>query len=349
MLLTKSGLSLVFVLFVSIGLAACANSSKRFIYPVSQQEQIVWPGKPAEPRIRYIGSFSSAADLSIDKGFFVLLAEFFTGTEQQHMVRPMAVLAPTDNEIYVADPGISGVHYFNLKTGDYKQIRLADNIPLPSPVALTIDNKQIVMVADSALGKIFSINLQAGIVEELPLQATLKQPTGLAYDLAQQLLYVADTATHSINVFNQQGDLLRKTGHRGDAKGEFNFPTFLWHDSKVGLLVTDTLNFRVQNFDASGQYVGHFGKVGSGSGSFSRPKGIASDSLGHIYVVDSLFHAFQIFDKKGRLLLNVGQQGQNSGEFWLPVGIYVSNSNKIYVADSFNQRIQVFQYIEEDI
>ena len=349
MFLKTSRLLLFFMLIASIGLTACAHSSKPFTYPAPQQKQIVWPAKPDKPRIKYIGSFSSAEDLHIEKGFFTLLAEFFVGSEEQHLVRPMAVLAPTDNEIYVADPGIKGVHYFNIKEGEYKQIRLDDDMPLPSPVALTMGNKQTVLVSDSALGKVFSINLQAGIVQALPLQAKLKQPTGLAYDHKQQLLYVVDTAAHHINVFNQQGHLLRTIGQRGSSKGEFNFPTFLWHEPKVGLLVTDSLNFRVQRFGVNGRYRGQFGRVGNGSGNFSQPKGVASDDLGHIYVVDSLFHALQIFDKNGRLLLNIGHQGQNQGEFWLPTGIYVSNNNKVYVADSYNQRIQVFQYIGEPL
>ena len=131
-----SRLFLFLMLMVSIGLTACAQSNKRFSYPAEKQKQIVWPSEPAKPRIRYIGSFSSPADLHIEKGFFTRLAEFFTGSEEQYLVRPMAVLAPTDNEIYVADPGIKGIHYFNIEAGEYKQIRLRDGQPLPSPVAM---------------------------------------------------------------------------------------------------------------------------------------------------------------------------------------------------------------------
>lgn len=328
---------------VILSLSACALDTKRYTFPAA--EQIIWPAKPAKPRIKYIGSFSSSDELGIEKSFFTKLAEFFIGQEEQRLIRPMAVLAPDENEIYVADPGIKGVHYFNLEQGRYMQIRLPNDYPLPSPVALTVDGKQRVLVADSALGQIFRLNLEDGIAEPIALKGKLKQPTGLAYSKKHKSLFVVDTASHSVKVFDQQGQLQKEIGRRGDTKGKFNYPTFLWQDSQDDLWVTDSLNFRVQRFSAAGRYLGQFGKAGSASGTFSRPKGVATDDSGHVYVVDSLLHALQIFDKKGRLLLNIGQQGHDPGEFWLPTGIYIGENSKVYIADSHNQRIQVFQYI----
>lgn len=341
----QHGMITLLISLLIVSLTGCAQSSKRYTYPVKPQQQIVWPGKPAAPRIKYIGSFSSAEDIGIEKGFFTLLAEFFIGSEDQRLIRPMAVVAPTENEIYVADPGIKGIHYFNLADENYKQIRLTGDYPLPSPVALAVDDRQRVLVADSALGQIFKINLEAGIAEPMVLQSKLQQPTGLAYDQKRKRLYVVDTASHHVKLFNPQGKLIKTIGRRGKSKGEFNFPTFIWQDPKGMLWVTDSLNYRVQRFTAAGKYLGQFGKAGRESGTFLRPKGVATDDFGHIYIMDSLFHALQVFDKKGRLLLNIGQQGQNPGEFWLPTGIYIGDNSKVYIADSHNQRIQVFQYI----
>lgn len=334
------------ILLISISvlvLSSCAQSGKRYTYPATQQ--LVWPDKPAKPRIKYIGSFSSAEDIGIEKGFFTLLAEFFIGSEEQRLIRPTAVVAPTEHEIYVADPGIKAVHYFNTKEENYKQIRLSGDYPLPSPVALAVVDKRHVLIADSALGQILRINLEAGIAEPLVLSDKLQQPTGLAYNRKKQILYVVDTARHHIKVFDSKGKLQKKIGRRGEGKGEFNFPTYLWQDQQSQLWVTDSLNFRIQRFTQDGRYLGQFGQIGSASGAFSRPKGIAIDKFGHIYIMDSLLHALQIFDKKGRLLLNIGQQGQNPGEFWLPTGVYIGENSKVYIADSHNQRIQVLQYI----
>lgn len=342
---TQRGISTLLISLLIISLAGCAQSTRRYTYPVKPQQQLVWPGKPEVARIKYIGSFSSAEDLGIEKGFFTLLAEFFIGSQKQRLVRPMAVVAPNENEIYVADPGIKGIHYFDLENENYKQIRLIGDYPLPSPVALTMDDRQRVLVADSVLGQVFTINLEAGIAEPMALKSKLQQPTGLVYDKKHKHLYVVDTASHNVKLFNQLGELITSIGRRGKSKGEFNFPTYIWQDGKGMLWVTDSLNYRVQRFTAAGKYRGEFGKAGRTSGNFLRPKGVAADEFGHIYIVDSLFHALQIFDEKGRLLLNIGQQGQNPGEFWLPTGIYIGENSKVYIADSHNRRIQVFQYI----
>jgi len=336
---------LISLLILSSGLVACAQSLKRYSYPLAPQQQIVWPEKPAQPRIKYIGAFSSAEDLNIEKGFFTLLAEVFVGSQEQRLIRPTAVLARGESEIFVADPGIKGIHYFNLEEENYKQIRLSGDLALPSPVALTLDHRQRVLVSDSALAKVFSVNVQAGIVEPVFLQSTLQQPTGLAFDQLNKRLYVVDTASHQVKIFDANGKLLKSFGQRGNQNAEFNYPTYIWHDSKQGLWVTDSLNYRVQQFDRMGKYLSQFGKAGQESGYFSRPKGVATDKFGHIYIVDALFHALQIFDNKGQLLLNIGQQGEKEAEFWLPTGVYIGENSRVFVADSHNQRVQVFEYI----
>lgn len=307
--------------------------------------ELYWPMKPAKPRIKYIGSFTRPEELGISRGFFSRVADFFTGDEMRHMVRPMAVLAPNKDEIYVADPGVKGVHYYNTKESEYKLIRLVDDGPLPSPVALTAIRENRVVVVDSVLGEVFTIQTDKGVATPLRLNRRLKQPTGIAYNVKKGRMYVTDTATHSVNIFDDKGQFIKSVGKRGRGRKHFNFPTLLWLDRNNQLLVTDSLNFRVQRLSASGKFLGHFGKLGDSSGSLSRPKGVATDRLGHVYVVDSLFHALQVFDKKGRLLINIGQQGQKPGQFWLPTGIYISNNNMVFIADSHNRRIQVFEYI----
>ncbi|MDH5181053.1 MAG: 6-bladed beta-propeller, partial [Gammaproteobacteria bacterium] len=264
--------------------------------------------------------------------------------EERHMVRPMAVVSMSEQEIYVADPGARGVHYFNRKRNEYRLIQQADNQPLPSPVGLARGPNHSVLVADSELGGIFIIQPGGDTASPLVLDVRLAQPTGIARDQATGRMYVTDTAGHSFSIFDQHGKRLKQIGKRGNGKAEFNFPTLMWLD-KERLYVTDSLNFRIQMFDHDGVFKGFFGQIGTTTGTLSRPKGVATDNFGHIYTVDSLFHALQIFNDQGQLLLNIGRQGGLPGEFWLPTGLYISENNTIYIADSHNRRVQVFQYI----
>lgn len=333
--------TLAIVSLVSL-LFACAAGP-----PLLQPEvqNLVWPPPPDVARIAYVKSISGPEDLGIRKGFFKRLGEFFTGSTVSQLVKPMAVTVTANNVLYVADPGVEGVHRFDLKAGKYDVIRRDDNKPLPSAVALVRGADGQVYVSDSQLEKVYRIDPGAEFAVPLALDAALKHPTGLAWSAATAQLYVVDTWNHHIKVFNHDGSLNRVLGQRGKKSGQFNFPTYIWLQGDGRLLVADSLNFRIQILDEQGKFIRSFGKQGSSSGNLSRPKGIAMDRQGHIYVVDSLFHSLQIFDQQGQLLLPIGQQGNGPGEFWLPVGIFLNDNDEIYIADSYNRRVLVFRYL----
>ena len=324
-------------------LAACMAAPVR---AEVQLEKLVWPQQPAPPRVEFVRAFSRPADLGIGKGFFERLKDFFFGEAETRIVRPMAVVA-SGGILYVADPGVRGVHRFDIAGGDYSLITAPDDAPLPSPVGLARGAAGEIYVADSRLAQVFVIRPGVKTAVPLRLDAALTQPTGIAFDAGSGRLYVVDTAEHRIHIFERDGSLAGSIGRRGTGDGEFNYPTYAWLGPEGRLYVTDSLNFRVQAFDAQGRFVGKFGRQGDGTGDAARQKGVATDRYGHVYVVDALFHGLQIFDATGRLLLPLGERGRERGEFWLPTGIFIDqdDGDTIYVADSYNQRIQVLRYI----
>jgi DNA-binding beta-propeller fold protein YncE len=320
-------------------IAACVSTP-----PAPPLPQLQWPAAPEAPRVSYLQSIGQAEDLGIRKGVLERLGELLFGAEDLHLVRPMAV-AEAGNGLYVADPGVRGVHRFDRAAGKHVVIRGAGGRALPSAVGLTPGLAGEVFVTDSSLRKVLVIKPDAEVAVEVPLDTELRQPTGIAFDTRSNRLYVADTAAHEVLVFGRDGRLAARLGRRGQAEGEFNFPTLLWCDAAGRLYVTDAMNFRVQIFDDAGRFLSAFGRHGNGSGDMARHKGVATDSYGHIYVVDGLLHAVQVFDDHGRLLMGVGGLGQDRGEFWLPAGIFISADDTIYVADAYNRRVQVFRYV----
>jgi DNA-binding beta-propeller fold protein YncE len=305
---------------------------------------LVWPSAPAQPSVAFVRSISSPKDLAIKKSFLTRVAEFVFGEEQEELVRPMAVI-DVASVLYVADPGAGGVHRFDATSGSYKLIRAEGGVRLPSPVGLAVGEGGSVYVADSAAGAVYVIQPLAEYAVRLPLQETLKQPTGIVFDPVAKELFVSDTTAHQIKVFGAKGALVRTIGRRGEKDGEFNFPTMLWLGEPDKLMVTDSLNFRTQILNRQGNFSGKFGRLGDGAGDAPRQKGGAVDKFGHVYLVDSLLHAVQIFDPSGQLLLSIGGLGQADGEFWLPTGVFVGSDNLIYVADTYNRRVQVFRYV----
>lgn len=332
-------LRLVLTLCVIGGLAACAPAPVK----PGNEAALVWPDLPNPPRIAYVREFSKPADFGIAKGFFQRLAELIFGGVEARLIRPMAVVA-ANGVIYVADPGANGVHRFDQTAASYDLIVGEGGQALPSPVALALGSEGEVYVADSGMAKVLVIQPGAKIATPLALP-DMAQPTGIALDRSNGDLYVVDTGAHRVNVFRRDGTLAFDFGGRGEAAGEFNYPTLIWLDPAGRLHVTDSLNFRIQLFDRQGKYLSGFGQVGDGAGDSIRPKGVATDSHGHVYVVDALHNALQIFDAGGRYLLSVGSLGSDRGEFWLPAGIFIGENDTIYIADSYNQRIQVLRYI----
>lgn len=332
---------LTVVLLLVAMLAACASPGTA----IPETTVLMWPPAPEPARIAWIKSFSRPEDLGIRRTFLQRVKDLLFGASEAKLVRPMAVVV-SGQLIFVADPGVRGVHRFDTGNGEYRLIVAADGSPLPSPVGLTRCGDEV-LVADSSRAQLFSLPRAEGEARLLVTDSSLQQPTGLACDAARGRLFVSDTAAHQIRIFQRNGERLvmeKSFGRRGAADGEFNFPTYLWWSSAGHLQVSDALNFRIQTFDGEGRFQGRFGRLGDGSGDAARQKGVAVDSQGHVYVVDSLFHAFQIFDEKGDFLLAVGARGGGAGEFWLPTGIFIEGDT-VYVADSYNSRIQMFRYL----
>lgn len=340
---TNRVLSLTTLISVFLLLVACAPMIKPV--DLNGHTDLVWPGQPEIPRIEYVTSFNHPDHFAMNQGFFNWLGEIFTGEQNRKMVRPMAITQISDQTLFVSDPGVKGIHRYNLRQKRYTLIRLNEDALLPSPVGMAADKNDNVYVVDSELAQLFKIEKNKKSAAIVTLEEKLIQPTAVAIDNISHTIYITDTGTHQVKRFSFDGKLISVIGKRGTGNSEFNFPTMIWLDKTGQLYVTDSLNFRIQIFNHADQFVRSIGQQGDSTGNQSRSKGVATDSQGHIYVVDALFNVFQLFDKNGRFLLHVGGQGQGKGEFWLPSGIFITDNDIIYIADSHNQRVQVFRYI----
>ena len=289
-------------------------------------------------------SFTGAEDLGIRKPFLQRIGILVSGRSEERLVRPMAVVESLGSRYFVADPGVRGVHLFDRQRGRYRLIQRENGGPLPSPVGLAAGPRGEVYVADSRLPGLFVIEPGADVATQVPLDAMLAQPTGVALDKLGGRIYLVDTGSHEVKVFARDGALLRRVGGRGTGPGKFNYPTMIWMTEAGEFMVSDSLNFRTQVFDTEGNFLRQFGAAGDGAGYQPQSKGIATDSHGHIYIADSMLHAIQIFDSSGTFLYRLGLRGDGSGEFWLPAGVFIGERDTIYVADSYNRRIQVFRY-----
>lgn len=349
-------------LLISIGVVAalvlsgCASTDTpaRLHYGLldaPEGKRIMWPPEPDEPRYQFAGQLTGEDNFVRDgessKGFRNFLAwvvGLFDEEKPNVLQRPQAVVGDEAGRTYVTDVSRAALFVFDEVAGELKVWEYAVGLRrFVAPIGVALGAEGSVWVADAELAVIAHIDREGNTLE--PVGAgILKRPTGLARDAARGELYVADTYDHDIKVFSEDGRLLRTVGRRGEAPGEFNFPT---HLALAGgkLYVTDTLNSRVQVFPLEGGEPQIIGQRGLYYGNLVRPKGVGADNEGNVYIVESYFDNLLIFNEEGQFLMPIGGVGQGTGKFYLPSGVWVDSFNRVFVADTFNGRVTLFQYL----
>jgi sugar lactone lactonase YvrE len=297
------------------------------------------------PSITWIGQFPPIGENNRKSNIANRFFDFLFGKRKPVLIRPFSVLAHHPDTIWVLDQGSKTIAFVEKEASKITQLTRKKSAGFPSLVGICTTGDGEILFTDSQLNTIFFVTRDRKSPRVLNDSLSLQRPTGIAYSIKTNEVWVVETDAHRISVLNRKGELLKSVGRRGTAPGEFNFPTFIWIDRAGIVYVVDSMNFRVQIFKENGEIQSVFGESGDATGYFAMPKGIATDSQGHIYAVDALFHTVQVFDNQGIFLLNFGKQGRDKGEFWLPAGIYIDEADRIYVADSYNARIQVFQFM----
>ncbi|MCX7793704.1 MAG: 6-bladed beta-propeller [Thermodesulfovibrionales bacterium] len=329
-MLKKLSLITLFLVF-----AACAPELEK--KPID----LVWPLPPDEPRIKYIDYIRGSIDIVKKKKFI----ETLFGEERIDIfIKPYGVTVDRSNRIYITDKG--RVWVIDLEKGEYSFLGAEPGIGrVDNPVGVAASSDGRVFVADVSQDRVF-VYKDGKAVALLGQQGEFKTPSSIAIDEKRRRIYVADSNSHVINVYNLDDySKIMTIGRRGHEKGEFNFPTNIALNSEGLLHVVDTGNWRIQVFDPEGNLVRTFGQIGDVPGTFTRPKGIGIDSEDNIYVVDAAFENVQIFNKEGQLLMFFGGPGIEPGQLGLPAGLYIDHEDRIYVVEQLNKRFQIFQYM----
>ncbi len=345
---------LAVVLCLSV-LTGCSTAPSRLEFKIrASDSERLWPALPEVPRYRYVGELTGESNFSsaeASNSGFNKAWRWLAGLGDDHsnpkvLQRPQGVMVDNAGRILVTDVSRQAVFDFDVNRGELSIWEWArPGVRFVAPIGIVAGKKGEVLVADAELARVFRLNKKGQYLGEMG-KGILRRPTGLARDPKRGLIYVADTRTHNIKIFNDEGKLVDILGKHGEGPGEFNAPTYL---SFVGnkLYVSDTLNSRIQVFDAKGKFLKLFGRRGLYVGNLNRPKGVTADDEGNIYIVESYRDHLLIFNANGDFLLPIGGTGQAAGEFYLPAGICIDQHNRIYVADMFNGRVEVFQYLGE--
>lgn len=345
--------------FAMLGLCFCVMgcAETRMVMQLSDASpggsSKVWPSLPDTPRYRYVGELTGEVNFRPEnasgRSTATKLFDWLVGLTRENQIptvlqRPQSGVVDAEGRVYVTDVSKGAIFVFDKPAGKLELWEMARaNLRFLTPVGIALAGKNEVLVVDADLHAVFRFDHKGNPLGEFG-EAVLRRPTGLAFDAQHSIVYVADTYSHDIKVFSQDGKLIKTIGQRGEADGEFNFPTHLAFANNE-LYVTDTLNSRIQVFDADGKLIRKFGQRGLHMGNLVRPKGVAVDKGGNVYVIESLYDQLLVFNKQGETLLALGGEGSGVGQFYLPAGVWVDHQNYIYIADMFNGRVTILQFL----
>ena len=290
-----------------------------------------WPPYPDNPRVQYLVSFNSSADIQPQKGHSQTAIPGGIPEQDFSLALPYG-LAMWKGRIYVADMRVHGVMIFDLSK--HQTLLLgrseADQMARPTDIAIADDGFKYVTDLDKK--SIFVYDADDHFVTTFSPNDL--QPQTLA--VYQNLLFVCDKQKRRVVVMDRRdGKIVRNIGSEGIELGQFKIPLGIDVDSHGHIWVSDVGSCRVQGFDQDGKLLKSFGQPSDRAGGLPRPKMIAIDKMGEVFVVDAALQNVQVFDCEGKLLTYFGSAGTHPGNMNIPVGICVHEGD----LDLFSQYI----------
>jgi DNA-binding beta-propeller fold protein YncE len=313
------------------------------------KDPATWPLPPETPRVRYVRSFRSEADLRT--GFGMFLKRLFTPLDPAlQTAQPTGLsISPDDKQLIVASAPSGRILAVDLVTGIVRPLAASEGSRPKQPFAAVMDDQRRLYVSDSAMQIVWVFDEAGKAIFQIG-KGVLTRPTGLAIDRRRQVLYVVNGGSprddaHNVEVFSLAGKHLRRIGKRGTGPGEFFFPSHAAVGKDGTLYVSDVFNSRVQLFSPEGELLGMVGQPGSGApGLFQKPKGVAVDALGDLHIVDSGSAVVQMFNPKQQPLMGYGGfSSKTDVGLQFPSAIAIDSRNQIFVAEYATNRIVQFE------
>ncbi len=329
--------------------------------PVIDYSNIVWPNPPAIARIKYQAFYAAEKLSQVDTpktkkdSWMDRLAGTQPATDNTkflfQLAEPYGMAVDSKGSLYVADQRVGAIFIFNTETREVQLIKNKTHGHFVRIIGLAMDDNDRLFVSDPGLNHILVFN--AKHESEDVITDGLVSPGGMAIDVENRLLYVADIEQDQVLVYDADTLKLKRRigtgGHKHEltTPGDFARPTAVAVDQEGNLYVADTLNNRIEIFDGDGKFISTFGKAGDAPGYFSRPKGVAIDSDRHIWVVDGMQDRVQVFNQEAQLLISFGGHGLLPGQFQGLVGIAIDKTNRVFTSEIYPGRVQQFRYVTD--
>jgi DNA-binding beta-propeller fold protein YncE len=169
----------------------------------------------------------------------------------------------------------------------------------------------------------------------------MRAPQCVALDSGDNI-YVTDSESGKIFVFEPSGKLRRVVGSLKGGEGFFKRPTGIAVDSAAQrIYITDTLRDMVFVLDMNGAVLKSIGNRGDNDAEFNLPTEVLVKRQ-QLFVVDAMNFRVQTFNQEGEFQGSLGKLGDTSGRFFRPKGIALDSEGHLYVVDGLLHMVQVF-------
>lgn len=216
---------------------------------------------------------------------------------------------------------------------------------LVRPYSVISDSKGRIIVTDPGASGVhifdFAQKKYKFIERKEKVRDAMLAPQCVAVD-AEDNIYVTDSESGKIFVFEPNGKYVRAIGSLKGGEGYFKRPTGIAIDgASQRIYVTDTLRDAVFILDLQGNVLDRFGKAGQGQGEFNLPTELRLSGQ-DLLVVDSMNFRVQAFDRTGRFQFSIGKIGDSTGAIFRPKAVSVDSEGDVYVVDALWGVVQVF-------
>ena len=193
-------------------------------------------------------------------------------------------------------------------------------IPSTTPEIISYGGPEILLTIDN-------IQVNFGNIADISVSSNLE-------------LFVLDSDTSKITVFDIEGNLKKSWGSFGNSNGQLNNPTSILAEKSL-VHVSDAGHSRIVTFDNDGNFLYDWGNSGINYQSVQNPTDIAVDDLGVYYVSDGNQNKILKFNSNGTYIGEINSILTASAKFSSIESITVRN-DAVFLLSSENNRILHF-------
>lgn len=215
---------------------------------------------------------------------------------------------PLDDTLWIADTHYHRVLQYNV-AGELLFVFGEEGIDrgqflFPTDVAVSPDGGILWVTDYGRRNRVMKFTRQGEYLTEFGEEewhnADLNRPQSIVTSPDGLELFVIDAGNSRVNVYNHDGELLRRIGLAGDQPGQLKYPMDIALGADGLLYIAEYENCRISRFTLDGEFRGTWGEPGRVPGRLFAPWGVAIGPRGQMVIADTNNQRLQVIDRPDR-------------------------------------------------